>query len=98
VATGRVRPVDQPTFADTTEDLVEPVLVDQERIVLGMHRAVVVGEVEGHVVVDLDDQEGAERHRSTHGEDLGKECRRLALVSHRHDRVVQLDPHVVRPP
>ncbi len=44
-------------LADALEDLVELDLTDQERVVLWVHWAVVVGEVEGDVVVDLHDQE-----------------------------------------
>src|SRR5688500_18540948 len=48
-AAARVGPVGQLPFPDAPEDLVELVLADQESVVLGVHRAAVVGEVEGDV-------------------------------------------------
>ena len=60
---------------------------------LGVDRAVVVGEVQRDVVVDLYHQERAVRCRLVQAQDLGKERRRLTLVADGHDGVVQLDSH-----
>src|SRR6266498_4093900 len=89
----RVGPVRQPAIPYPAEDLVEVGFADQERIVLRIDRAVIIGEVEGHLVVDLHDEEGAVGRRLTDAENLGEERRRFALVAYRHDRVIQLDAH-----
>src|SRR5215213_576701 len=89
----RVRPVDHAAFADSTKNLVEPVLVDEERIVLRVHRTMVVSEVQRDVVVDVHDQERAVGLRLSYSENLGQKSRGLLLVAHRYDRVVQLDCH-----
>jgi hypothetical protein len=58
-----------------------------------MDGAVVVGEVERDVVVDLHDQERPERRRRGDAEQLGQEGGRLPLVADADDRVVELDGH-----
>ena len=50
---------------------IELILADQERIVLGIHRPVVVGEVQGDVVVDLHDQERPVGRGRPDPQDLG---------------------------
>ena len=79
------------------EDLVERLLLDEERIVLGRQLLVRVDEVERDVVVGLDGHERAEGLRLPKAEDLGEELRRRLLVVRPHDRVVQLDGHGAPP-
>src|SRR3954470_11001895 len=88
-----IGPIRQGAGADPAEDLVEVGVADQECVVLGVDWSVVVGEVQGDVVVDLYHQERAVRDRLVQAQDLGQERRRLMLVADGHDGVVQLDGH-----
>jgi hypothetical protein len=70
-----VSPIRQVSASDSVEDLVELGFTDQESVVLRVGRAVVVGVVEGHVVVHLHDQERTVRRRLRKAQNLGEECR-----------------------
>ena len=89
----RVSPVRQPSGSDTAEDLVKLRLADEEGVVLWIRRAVVVGEIERDIVVDLDDEKGTERRGFGQAEELGQEGGRFLLVPDTDDRMVQLDAH-----
>src|SRR5688500_11899259 len=86
----RVRPVVEAALADAPEDLVELLLADEERVVLQANRAPHRVKVERDAVVDLDDEEGAERARRWPPEDLAEERGGALLVDAPDDRVVEL--------
>ena len=90
----RVGPIVEAALLNPPEDLVELLLAHQESVVLRFGLVVRVAEVERDVVRDFDGEEvRAERHRLRQTEDLGEEVRRLALVAHVDDGVVELDGH-----
>src|SRR5205807_1539008 len=89
----RVGPVVEPPLGDPTEDLVELVLADQERVVLRRDLALDVVVVERHLVADLDDAKGPEARRRLQPEDLGEERRRPLLVPAPDDGVIELHAH-----
>ena len=77
----------------SAEYLVELSLADEECVVLWIRRAVVVGEIERDIVVNLHDEKRTERCGFGEAEDLGQESGRLLLVPDADDRMVQLDAH-----
>ena len=56
---------------------------------LGMGWTVVIGKVQRHIVIDLDNEEGSVWRRRWQTQDLSQERRRLALVARLDNRVVQ---------
>ena len=82
-------PVDDPFGPDATEDLVELLLTDLERVVVPLEVLSVV-EVERQRIVQPDGGEVAQRLAADQAEDPGEELRRLDLVVTRNDRVVEL--------
>jgi hypothetical protein len=70
-----------PAVADAAEDLIEVGLAHLERVVLRVDRAVVIGEVEGNVIIGLHDQERPIRDGVIEAEDLGQEPRRRSTMS-----------------
>src|SRR5437763_2823980 len=89
----RIGPVLEPPLGDPTEDLVELVLADEERVVLRRDLAVHVVIVERHAVAGLADTERPARRRLRQPEELGEERRRALLVPAPDDRVVELHAH-----
>src|SRR5512142_3095409 len=89
----RVCPIRQVSVMDPAEDLIELGFADQERVVLRMGRAMVVGEVEGHVVAELHDKERPVRGRLLQPEEVDQELRELLLVAYSDDGVVQPNGH-----
>ena len=89
----RVSPIRQPSGSDAAEDLVELSLADEEGVVLRIRRAVVIGEIERDIVVNLHDEKRTERCGFGEAEDLGQESGRFLLVPDADDRMVQLDAH-----
>src|SRR6266480_121261 len=89
----RVGPEVQPAGLDAAEDLVELGLSDQEGVVGRDGVAVVVGEVEAHVVGRLEHQERAVGRGLWQAEDVGEEAGGLLLVADPDDGVVELDGH-----
>jgi hypothetical protein len=89
----RVSPIRQLSGSDTAEDFVELSFADEEGVVLWIRRAVVIGEVERDIVVDLHDEKRTERCGFRQAENLGQEGGRFLLVPDADDRMVQLDAH-----
>src|ERR1700722_6419676 len=88
-AHGRVGPVLHLTLRDATEDLVEFILGNKKRVVLGLHGGIGLVKVERDVVGSADDEEGPEARRRAEAQDLGQEGRRRLLVATPHDGVVE---------
>ena len=82
-----------PRSCDASEDLVELVLGDQERVVLPGDLAIGIGEVERDAVAGRHDEEVPERLGCRQPEDLRQKRRRFLLVASGDDRVVQLRNH-----
>jgi hypothetical protein len=86
-----IGPVREPAVEDPAVDLVEGGVVDEERVVLRVHRA--LQEVQGDVVRHLHHGERPEGRRGREPEDAGEEGRRDLPVGAVHDRVVELHRH-----
>src|SRR5437879_6941798 len=89
----RIGPVVESAPRDPPEDLVEIVLVYQERVVLRGDLAVDIVEVQRYAVAGLDHEERSEGGRRLQPEDLGEERRRPLLLPAPHDGVVELHAH-----
>src|SRR5262245_22521788 len=89
-----IRPVLDAALADAREDLIELVLADQERIMLGGDLAIRVVEVERYRVAELDHQERSEPAGWRQPEHLGEKSRRLLLVAAPDDGVVEFCRHL----
>ena len=83
-----VGPVLEPSLADAGEDLVELFFANQEGVVLGGNLAVVIIEVDRHVVIERHDKHRSERRGIREAEDLSEKGCRLLLVAAPHDRVI----------
>lgn len=83
-----IGPVLKASITDTGEDLVELFFADEEGVVLGGNLAVVIVEVDGHFVVERDDEHWPERCGARQSEDFGEKGCRLLLVAAPDDRVV----------
>ena len=75
-------------ITDAGEDLVELFFADQEGVVLGGNLAVVFVEVDGHVVVERDDEHRSEGSGAWQAEDFREKSRRLFLVPAPNDRMI----------
>ena len=90
----RIRPVIETARADPPEDRVEFRVAHQEGIMLDRDVALLLVEIERHMVVQVDDHEMQEGARRGPAEHLGEKGRGAHLVMAPDDRVVELDGHV----
>ena len=83
-----IGPVLESSLADAGEDLVELFFANQEGVMLGGNLAVVIIEVDGHVVAERDDEHRPERRGARQAEDFCEKGCRLLLVAAPNDRVI----------
>jgi hypothetical protein len=88
VALARVGPILESLPADTGKDLIKVVFAYQKGIVLRANLAVVLVEVEGDTVVELDDQHRSESGGTWQAQDFREKCRRFLFIAAPDNSVV----------
>jgi hypothetical protein len=84
----RVCPILQTSIADAGKGLIEVVFAYQEGVMLGGNLAIVFVEVEGNVVVELDDQHWSESGGGLQAQNFREECCRFLLIAAPDDSMV----------
>src|SRR5690349_3636499 len=89
----RIGPPWLPVYLQANERPVEIVVAEQERVMLGGDRRIVVVEVQRHLVVEPDDQHRPERLWRRQAEKFDQKMCRPVLVAAPDNGVVQLSTH-----